>query len=609
MSKIRVLTLLMLLVGLAGCETTSGPSIESSATAVEPATEVFEADIQTLVARANRANPPRSIELWLTAAERAIERGVIGQAMAILNRVDAAEYPHLYRRYIYARAEVAVQLDDPVAALDLLRHPSLSKGALTQEDQIHIAHIRASAYQKGRSYLASARELIFINDLLSADERNLNHERIFATLLELPHQTLTSQAERAITSDIRGWLSLAALVKRDQNDPLEQLISLNQWKQVWSHHPAASRLPASLQLLSRIVEERPESIALLLPLYGDLGPYGRAIRDGLLAAHMATGSGPVIKVYDTTSASLRELISRAHRDGAELIIGPLQRDHVTALMRISLPVPVLALNRSVDDSANANVYQFGLAPEDEVQQVARQVFMEGRHKALVLYADSEWGHRNFETFRRSWDRLGGTLVDAAAFPDQRDYSDLVKSLLDVDESEARAAELRRITGRTFEFTPRRREDIDFVFLLANTSQARRLNPTLAFFYADDIPVYATSHIHEFSDSRIESIDLNGIRFCDIPWKLTATDRVQQKILDNWLTSRQGLAPFFALGVDAYHLFPRLQQLRELPDSRIFGTTGVLQLDSLNVIKRELMWAQFVDGQAVSAPLVLDVSDR
>ena len=270
---------------------------------------------------------------------------------------------------------------------------------------------------------------------------------------------------------------------------------------------------------------------------------------------------------------------------------------------MSLETPVLALNRTLDGSTNANLYQFGLAPEDEIYQISSQVAAEQRVNALVIYPDSEWGNRNFEVFRNDWETRGGNVVDSEAFSDQRDYSDLVKSLFNVDASEQRALDLRRIIGTRFEFTPRRRQDIDFVLLLANPVQARGINPALERFYADDVPVYGTSHIHEYGEAWINAIDLNRIRFCDIPWKLTEGDPTQEIVQANWAQSRGQLAPFFALGVDAHRLYPRLQQLKELRDERIFGATGILQVNAFNVIERKLMWAQFKDGKPIASPVV------
>ncbi|HJP52578.1 MAG TPA: penicillin-binding protein activator [Pseudomonadales bacterium] len=563
-------------------------------------------EIQSILSSTDKTTSARGNNLRLRAAEMATANRDLQEALTILSSVDDISDRSNAIRYILLQAEIAIQQNDSQRALMWLADNRLSATRLTQQDQIEVGQLRARAYFAGRNYIASARERIFFDSLLTPSEREDNRQEIFRALLELPARSLASQAKKAITSELRGWLSLAAMTKQHQNDPLKQLRELNRWKKVWSSHPAAVNLPNSLQTLSKVVANQPKTIALLLPLHGNLGTIGRSIRDGILAARFKLESDVNIYIYDTSTDHIQTLVNRAVGAGAEIIIGPLERSLVTELAQMDqLPVPVLALNRAEKGITQPDLYQFGLAPEDEMVQVADQVFKEGKRDAIAIYPDTDWGVRNYSAFRNRWVSLGGNIIDTAEYTQQRDYSDLIKSLLDVDQSEQRAADLRRITGQKFEFTPRRRQDIDFVFLLGNQSQARGINPTLAFFYAEDIPVYSTSHIYEFNDSRIESIDLNGIRFCDIPWKLTDTDIIQTDVQSAWSNSKTQLAPFYALGVDAFRLYPRLQQLKEVSDTRIFGATGVLRLNPDNVLVRKLMWAQFTDGQVVSRPLVME----
>ena len=597
--------IVLVLVSLSACEsTTTRPApVETPSKITEP---VVADDIQSLLITAETAAQSRANELRIRAAERADEKGDLQQATKILAMVDHVSDPGNAQRYILLKAGIAIQSGDGQSALDWLNDPRLGALSLTQTDQVNIGELRARAFYAGRSYLASARERMFFNPLLSPERQSLNHDEIYKTLMELPEKSLATQARRAITSDLRGWLSLAAMAKQHQNDPLKQLRELNRWKMAWSNHPAATKLPASLRTLSQVVKNQPKSIALLLPLQGNLGIYGRSIRDGIIAARFQLNSNVQINIFDTSVGDIHDLIDEAVNKGAEMIIGPLDRNLVTKIAsRQNLPVPVLALNRTNNGLTHTDLYQFGLAPEDETLQVADTVFREGKRNALAIFPADEWGTRNFEAFENRWISLGGTIIDAAEYSDQRDYSDFVKSLLNVDMSEDRARDLRRILGQRFEFTPRRRQDIDFIFLLGNQSQARGINPTLAFFYAEDIPVYSTSHVHEFNDSRIESIDLNGIRFCDIPWKLTSGDFIQNEIQLAWPRSKAQLAPFYALGVDAFRLYPRLQQLKVVTNGKIYGVTGVLQLNSNNVLVRKLMWAQFSNGEVVVIPLVAD----
>lgn len=598
---IKHLIQLCLVLSIIGCATTStGPSGGSSRSDTRA-----PGNIETLLMDADRAGGKKASRLRILAARVALDSGNIEQSKQILALVTEpfvdADSTLIY---LLTRTRIAILERSPVEAFEYLNDNHLQAVALTQELQIEIGQLRSEAYLLGRSYIASARERIYIDSLLTTDEKAQNHELIFSALLAVPAKSLAKQAENAITSDLRGWLSLAALTKRYQADPLRQLQQLNNWKKLWPNHPASTQLPAGLQMLSRVVKEQPSAIALLLPLQGTLGPFGRAIRDGILAAHYEQRNGTALRIYDTTNSDISETLDRAVSEGAELIIGPLSRDNVSALATLDLAVPVVALNRTIGATGNPDLYQFGLAPEDEIIQVAEQVHREGYIKALTIAPEGEWGDRNLAVFRTHWEALGGILVEEARFSDQRDYSDLVKSLLKVDQSEMRSIELRRITGQRFEFTPRRRQDIDFIFLLANPAQARGINPTLAFFYADDIPVYATSHVHEYSDSRIDNIDLNGIRFCDIPWKLASTGGLQSEVHGLWETSRSTYSPYFALGIDAYRLYPRLQQLKEVPGERLFGATGVLTLKN-NTIVRSLMWAQFKNGNVVSIPLVLE----
>ncbi|GJL67303.1 MAG: penicillin-binding protein activator [Nitrospirales bacterium] len=561
-----------------------------------------------LLAAAELAEPGHAAYLRLSAAELAFQSGDTLQSKRILDSIQPPIDAEFRRNFALLNANIAIVNEEGPEALTWLRDPAISHRTLDQPEQIALGQLRAEAYFVGRSYLASARERIFFDSLLSREQRADNQEMIFSTLLEIPQANLNAQAQKAITSELRGWLSLAAMTKQYQSRPMRQLEALGQWRRVWANHPAAIRLPEQLRTLSAVVENQPKAIALLLPLHGDLAPIGRAIRDAIVASRFQLDSEVEIKIYDTSTDSIQSLLSQAVQNGAELAIGPLERDKVTELSANQLlPIPILALNRTLDASGNPNLYQFALAPEDEMVQVADQVFKEGKRNALVISPDSEWGERNLTAFRNRWLSLGGNIVDSASYTNQKDYSTLIKSLLDVDQSEERAASLRRIIGQGFEFTPRRRKDIDFVFLLGNQTQARGINPTLAFYYAEDIPVYSTSHVYEYSESRIESIDLNGIRFCDIPWKLNLADPAQAQLQSLWPAASTGLAPFYALGVDAFRLYPRLEQMKQLQGEKIYGATGILSLNPNNILIRRLLWAQFSNGEVITSPQVVPAS--
>jgi len=574
-----------------------------------------QGDVQSLLVAAERISSPESEALKLQAIEILFSQQDLSQAELVISTIrESILTPQQKTRFVRFQAELALARDQPKDALDWLSSEHIPDTEISREDQVSLSLLRATAYYDARSYLASATELIYIDSMLDSQQRLSNHENIWNALTELPEHTLTNLATMAVTSDMRGWLSLAALAKRYRDDPASQLQELNKWRQIWSHHPATRLLPSSLTLLDNIVQNQPGQIALLLPLRGELSTYGNAIRDGFLAAHYQNkdhnDSPPRIAIYDSSTPDIGNMYQRAIDEGAEFVVGPLDKRKVTELGKLpELTVPILALNRASStkdiQQGISKIYQFSLSPEDEVVQVARQAWQEGFRRALVVVPDDEWGMRNSTIFMDTWSSLGGEIADATFFSTSKDYSEMVQSLLEVDDSEKRASDLRRTIRERFEFSPRRRRDIDFIFLLANPNQAKGINPTLAFFYAEDLPVYSTSHVNSGSDSRIDSIDLNGIRFCDIPWKLTESGPLFRNIQQNWQASSGPLAPFYALGVDAYHLYPRLNQLEQIADDKLFGMTGILTLNDDRVIIRRLTWAQIRNGKVRAVPMVMD----
>ena len=56
-----------------------------------------------------------------------------------------------------------------------------------------------------------------------------------------------------------------------------------------------------------------------------------------------------------------------------------------------------------------------------------------------------------------------------------------------------------------------------------------------------------------------------------------------------------LAPFFALGADAHKIVQQLEQIKQFPYDPVFGSTGLLWMNSKNEIKRTLTWAKFEDA--------------
>jgi len=188
------------------------------------------------------------------------------------------------------------------------------------------------------------------------------------------------------------------------------------------------------------------------------------------------------------------------------------------------------------------------------------------------------------------------VVTEVSFSGDSDYAPLVKRLLAIDSSEARANRLLDLLPRSsFAFTPRRRADIDFIFLIANPRQGRQIKPMLAFYFAENVPVFALPAIYDGQENRSANRDLDGIIFTDAPWVLNSTDPLKEAMVANLRQVQGPLQRLRAMGVDSFRLYPLLRQLEMRQLSELQGTTGNLTMAANRRIRRELAVATFIDG--------------
>ena len=206
-----------------------------------------------------------------------------------------------------------------------------------------------------------------------------------------------------------------------------------------------------------------------------------------------------------------------------------------------------------------------------------------------------WGERIYAAFEQRWLELGGEIGGQRFYPNRQDYNPEIKALLNVDDSQARYKTMRRLLGESTEFEPRRRQDVDWVFMVALPQQARQIKPTLAFNFAGDLPVYSTSHVFSGIVNRQKDRDLDGVIFCDVPWLLESSELYDsiEKVLPN---GQGGYSRLYAMGVDAFRLLGRIRQLEVFPHSQMFGSTGALMLDSERRIHRRTECTRFRNGR-------------
>lgn len=613
----KILLLSCLAVLLAGC----GAPATKPDTARTDAQQAAEAELEagnyagaaTRFERlAEQSRGEQAQVFRLQAAEAYFRADAPTQSRDLLGRLDfdQDQQPLLFVRHRLLEARLALAADEPDLALESLDriHPEDTR----PESKAEYHLLRAEAFAKLGDEFASVAERLAADPLLSDDARRMREAEVLWQKLRRLERADLSRLQETSRDAAAGWIELAQIERAGLTDATILRRTLDDWQLKYPRHPGARLVVPELQVFTETLDLTPEQVALLLPFSTAYAEAANAIRDGFLAAWYQARGGerPQIRIYDATELNVDRVYAQAVADGANMVVGPLDKSSVAALVeKTDISVPTLVLNHydgSHERIAAINrgqrvprLYQFALAPEDEARQIAERAWYEGHARALSLVPASEWGRRVHDAFTEHFESLGGKVLDRIAYePSERDFSPAVQDLLDIVNSERRAQALRNRLQRRLEFEPRRRQDADFILLAGTAVVGRQVGPQLLYHRAGDLPVYSTSHIFEGRIDEQSDADMNGFIFADMPWLLDLSQQISpiyMNLRSHWPQRLAQNPRLFALGVDAYRILSELNTLAMQPAQRFDGVTGLLSVTESGRIRRQLQWARFVDG--------------
>lgn len=309
-------------------------------------------------------------------------------------------------------------------------------------------------------------------------------------------------------------------------------------------------------------------IALILP--AKTSSFGRAadvVRQGFMAARGVAMDKPQVRVFETDGSedSARDAVAKAVASNVAVIVGPLTKADVGAILKLSLVVPTLALNTPDGDAAlPRNMFALSLNTESEARAAAAAVFRSEASVAVIVTTAAPLARRAAAAFADAWAKLGGSIKDSVEF----------------------AGSL----GRVRQAVDRARGDV--VFLAADAERARLLRPYLG----RNTQVIATSQIFAGAPKgeTQKAHDLNGTRFVDMPW-LHQPDHAATMVFprpEGQLSA--DLERLYALGIDAYRIAGELALART--DFTVDGVTGNLSVQP-GVIARLPLQLEYRDGTA------------
>jgi len=503
-------------------------------------------------------------------------------------------------------AIIALADNNPEPALAALAPFQLSD-ATTQQQQTAL-QLKIQAYQLTENWLEKANSHIALANLLNTPETVAeNQQALWQALLQLTPQALDLFNPGIAPAVDSGWFALAYAVKAYKTNPDTLIVAIEDWQRNYPNHPADTALYKELLKTGTRLPQQLNDIAILLPGSGPYAVAANAIKQGVIAAHFNAKSSAKLHFFATEidsqsgQSNVWQQYQKAIDVNASLVIGPLDKTSVQILADAEeLTIPVIALNRITPVVQVANLFQFGLAPEDDAVAVANYASAQDYHRAVVLAPTGDWGNRIASAFNEQWLENGGTLLNHSTYDaNKSDFSAVIKPLLSIEASKERQQSLKRTLGVSVEFEPRRRQDIDFLFLVAKPLKARQLIPQLKFHRSGNLAVIATSHAYSGKENRQQDVDLNGLIINDIPWSFddtAATDPAYLSLKDSKPKHFNNFIRLYALGADAYRLIPNLNSLSRATDLTITGATGDLSIDENGHVNRGTRWAKFKQGK-------------
>lgn len=559
--------------------------------------------VDSLLRAADQAGPIRAAELRVQAARRLLSLNQQQEAIRVLAQTDTRNLPpSLGFEIAQIRALNALQQRDSQQALVYLDYTQLPRD-LDSEQLVQLSELRADAFELQADYLAATRELIASSQMTEdRQQQRILHDRIWRELNAMQTSDLQrARQDRNNTYFEQGWFELAheAQISQQLAGDLP-----DEWLFRWQEHPAALIPPAAYS-------QQPETsspaigswsaldslpgakrIALALPFSGPLAQVATNLSDGFMTALQTdTQTATQVVTLDTTQIQTSaQLFTLALQQGADWIVGPLERELVNQLANSpEHPLPVLALNQS--QSGSNPPFQLELSSEHEIRGLVDYAIASGFRTALIISSDAPWASRLTQTLRQEYSNRGGQLIGSLTYNTQASASEQIRGLLVQDPALARSMPSRSRSGQQVNVS----HDSQVIFMITDATDARLIRPMLAYHYAGGIPLLATSHVYEGPANAVRDADLDGIQFIDLPWRITSNSSTREALSQHRTDVDTDMGKFYALGADAYHLQRHLSQLNPGQGALMEGETGRLAFDSQKRITRSLSWAIFRNG--------------
>lgn len=341
-------------------------------------------------------------------------------------------------------------------------------------------------------------------------------------------------------------------------------------------------------------------------------PVAQPVRQNATAS--AANPSAEVKIYDTSSQPLDQILVQAQQDGATLVVGPLLKNNVERLATSTTSLNILALNQPAKVQNRPNICYFALSPEDEARDAANHIWQKGQRAPLLLVPRSTLGDRVIGAFSEEWQKLGGGIVLQQKFGSVGELKQGINSGSGIALSGSPVAasapqqEAVTIAGLTIPAPPTDAQitagasgSVDAAYIVATPGEIALIKPMIAMRTGSRSPaqLYASSRSSGGVNGPDFRLEMEGLQFSEIPMLSGGNPSLQQQALSA-VRNDYSLARLYAMGVDAWSLANHFSQIRQVPGYQVNGNTGMLSASQDCVINRKLNWLKFSQGQIIPA---------
>ncbi|ADU70795.1 penicillin-binding protein activator [Pantoea sp. At-9b] len=323
-------------------------------------------------------------------------------------------------------------------------------------------------------------------------------------------------------------------------------------------------------------------------------------------------SSAQVKVYDTSSQPIQQVMQQAQQDGATIVVGPLLKSDVETVANSNSPLNVLALNEPEQIQNHPNICYFALSPEDEARDAAHHMWDQGKRQPLLLLPRNSYGDRVGKAFAQEWQTLGGSTVLQQRFGSVSELKQGINSgaginlsgtPLIVEPAQPQGVSIAGLNipapQTSAPVADTSGGSLDAVYIVANQDELQLIKPMIAMRTSSrsNIALYASSRSFQAGAGPDFRLEMDGLQFSDIPLLSGSNPALMQQAAKSF-NNDYSLVRLYAMGIDAWTLANHFNQMRQVPGFAIDGNTGKLSATPDCVINRKLAWNQYRQGQIV-----------